>query len=263
MPQFGYDADGVRLYAIEEGQGSVIIMLHGGGGDHRACLPFVTLLSSRYRIVAPDLRGSGKSWCAGPLSWDRFADDVGALLDHIGARRAVVVGISMGAGVALRFAGRFPGRAAGLVMVLPAYAGQERGLTPHQADTFASLVPVIARAADEGVEAFRPLYQKHGAGAFFDAVIESLDLPSLVAINQFMASGVQPFVSGADLEAIAVPTLLIPGNDPMHPAEIAEFYAARIPRCCVFRPPDGADYDSRNKEIGSAIDDFCAQTACW
>jgi 3-oxoadipate enol-lactonase len=108
MPESWYDADGVRLYAVEEGCGHVVVMLHGGGGDHRACLPFVAPLSRHYRVIAPDLRSSGRSWCADPLSWDRLADDVRALLDHVRAGRAVVGGMSMGTGVALRFAPGFP-----------------------------------------------------------------------------------------------------------------------------------------------------------
>ncbi|HXQ26399.1 MAG TPA: alpha/beta hydrolase [Candidatus Acidoferrales bacterium] len=264
MPEFWYDADGVRLYAVEEGRGPVIAMLHGGGADHRACLPIVAPLSARYRVITPDLRSSGRSRCADHLTWDRLAEDLEALLDHAGAARAVVGGVSLGAGAALRFARRFPDRTAALVMVLPVYRGEKRGFTEHQAATFKTLVPAIARARDEGIEAFRPLYQQSPAmEAYFDAMIGSVDLASFVATNQFMASGAQPFVSDADLEAIAVSTLLVPGNDLMHPAEVAELYAARIPRCTTAELPDTADFNRRNAEIAAAIGDFCERSAAW
>jgi pimeloyl-ACP methyl ester carboxylesterase len=185
------------------------------------------------------------------------------LTDHIGAERAVVGGISMGAGVALRFARRFPERTAGLVIVWPVYRGEELGYTEYQVATFASLVPILAKAREEGIEAFRPLYQQHGVETYFDAMIGSLDLASFVATNQFMASGAQPFVSGADLEAIAVPTLLVPGNDPMHPAEVSNLYAAKIPRCATVDPSHTADYNARNAEIAAAIADFCERRARW
>jgi pimeloyl-ACP methyl ester carboxylesterase len=53
MPEFWYDGDGVRLYAVEDGRGPVVIMLHGGGGDHRACPSVAAPLSARYRVITP------------------------------------------------------------------------------------------------------------------------------------------------------------------------------------------------------------------
>jgi len=263
MPEFWYESDGVRLYAAESGGGPVVIMLHGGGATHDACLPAVAPLSARYNVITPDLRGSGKSRCADQLTWDRFADDAKALMDHVGARRAVVGGMSMGTGVAIRFARRFPDRTAALVLISPVYRGEELGLTEHQAVTFGLLGPIIARARDEGIEAFRPLYREHGAEAYFDAMIGSTDLPSFLATNRFMAAGAQPFASGADLEAIAVPTLLIPGNDPMHPVEASNLHAAKIPNCRMVTLSDTTDYSVRNAEIAAAIADFCERSVVW
>jgi pimeloyl-ACP methyl ester carboxylesterase len=264
MPGFWCESDGVRLYAEESGCGSMLIMLHGGGGDHRACLPVVQALNSRYRVITPDLRGSGRSWCADALSWDRLADDVESLMDHAGAKRAVVGGISMGTGIALRFALRFPARTAGLVLVTPVYRGEERGLTQEQAAIFGSLEPAIARAAEDGIEAFRSLYQRSPAmEAFFNSMIHSVDLPSFVATNRFMASGAQPFVSDAELESIAVPTLLIPGNDPMHPAGVSNLYAAKIPNCRTIGVSDSADHTVRNAEVSAALAEFCERNVIW
>jgi pimeloyl-ACP methyl ester carboxylesterase len=264
MREFLYDGDGVQLYAVEDGQGRAIVMLHGGGADHRACLPVIQPLSSGFRVIAPDWRGSGRSWCADALSWDRLAEDVESLMDHAGANRAAVGGISLGTGIALRFALRFPMRMAGLVLVTPVYRGGQRGLTQEQAAIFSSLEPAIARAAEDGIEAFRSLYQRSPAmEAYFDAMIRSADLASFVATNQFMASGAQPFMSSTDLEAIAVPTLLIPGNDPMHPAEVSNLYAAKIPNCTTVGLSDTTDYAVRNTEIAAAIAEYCERNVIW
>jgi 3-oxoadipate enol-lactonase len=264
MQDFWYDADGIRLYALQQGSGRVIVMLHGGGADHRACLPLVARFSSRYLAIVPDLRSSGRSWCADPLTWDRLADDVGALMDRIGARRAVVGGISMGTGVALRFARRFPERTAGLVILAPVYRGEELGLTEYQTATFASLGPIVERARNEGVEAFRPLYQKSPAmEAYFDGMIGSLDPASFLATNVFMASGAQPFASIADLESLSVPALLVPGSDPMHAPEISDLYAAKIRRCARIDLAEKTDDDHRYAAIAAAIGDFCERCAVW
>jgi 3-oxoadipate enol-lactonase len=264
MQEFWYDAGGVRLYAMQQGSDRAIIMLHGGGADHRACLAVVAPFSARYRVVTPDLRSSGRSWCAGRLTWDRLAEDVHALMEHIGAARAVVGGISMGTGVALRFVHRFPERTAGLLALAPVYRGRELGLTEYQATAFASLGPALARAPKHGIEAFRPLYQTSPAmEAYFDGMIGSFDLGSFMATNQFMASGAQPFESVRDLESIAVPALLVRGNDPMHPPEISDLYAARLRRCSTVDRSGKTDEDSRNAAIAAAIEEFCEKSVVW
>jgi diguanylate cyclase (GGDEF)-like protein len=51
------ESDGVRLFAVEEGSGPPVVMLHGGMANHLAALPFVAPLAGRRRIVAPDVRG--------------------------------------------------------------------------------------------------------------------------------------------------------------------------------------------------------------
>jgi pimeloyl-ACP methyl ester carboxylesterase len=79
-------------------------------------------LAQRYRIIAPDLRGHGR----GIRSRRRFrladcADDVAALLDHLGAEPAIVVGYSMGGPVAQLLWRRHPDQVAGLVLCATAY----------------------------------------------------------------------------------------------------------------------------------------------
>ena len=164
MREVWFESDGVRLFASEDGGGPVVVMLHGGMANHLASLPLVTPLVERYRIVTPDLRGSGRSWCGDPLTFDRLADDVPLLLDHIGVDRAVVGGVSSGSGVALRFALRHPRRTLGLVVVKPVYAGEARGYTEPQKSMFAMMDAVASRTLEEGVEVLRPLYENLPAG---------------------------------------------------------------------------------------------------
>ena len=76
MREFWVESQGARLFAIEDGSGPVVIMLHGALANHLAALPFLTPLGEHYRIVAPDLRGSGKSWCGASLTFDQLVDDV-------------------------------------------------------------------------------------------------------------------------------------------------------------------------------------------
>jgi len=252
MREFWFESTGVRLFAVEEGTGRVIVMLHGGMADHRAALPLIAPLGSRYRCIAPDLRGSGKSWSGGPLSFALLADDVEVLLDRIGAHRAVVGGVSLGSGVALRFALRRPARIDGLVLIKPVYAGDEHGYTPQQQATFAMMDAVAMRALDEGVQVLRPLYENLPPQLRDKALamIEGFDAASVVATSRFVASGMQPFASAvAGLRSLQCPTLLVRGNDALHPAEVSDLYGANIPDCTVL--------PATTTDVAAAIGEFC------
>jgi pimeloyl-ACP methyl ester carboxylesterase len=258
MREFCIHSRGVRLFANEDGTGPVVIMLHGAMANHLAALPFITPLAHRYRIIAPDLRGSGKSWSGEALTFDQLADDIELLLDHIGVQRAVVGGVSSGSGVAVRFALRHAERTVGLVVVKPIYAGAARGYTDHQRDTFAMMDAVASRAIDEGVRVLRPLFENLPAGTRERALamLEGFDAASVVATSHFIASGAQPFASIADLTSLRTPTLLVRGDDPMHPAEVSDLYAASITTCTAM-PASTTDIA---RAIGSFVD-RCLQTA--
>lgn len=248
--EFWIQSDGTRLYAVEEGSGPVIVMLHGGMADHRAVRPFVALLAERYRVVTPDLRGSGRSWSGAPLTFDRLAEDVVLMLDRVGAERAVVGGASGGSGVALRFALRHSDRTSGLILVKPVYAGEVRGYTEHQRAAFAAMDALASRALDEGVQVLRPLYANlpEGTRERALAMLESFDAASIVATSHFIASGAQPFASEGELSSIKLPTLLVRGDDALHPAEVSDLYAAGIPDCTVLA--------ASTPDVAAAIADF-------
>jgi 3-oxoadipate enol-lactonase len=248
-----FESEGVRLFAAEDGHGPVIVMLHGGMASHVAALPLVAPLSSRYRVITPDLRGNGKSWSGAPLSFDRLAGDVEVLLDHLGVDRAVVGGVSGGSGVALRFALQHPDRTAALVLVKPVYAGEERGYTEQQKAAFAGMDAVASRALEEGVQVLRPLYANLPPPIREKALamLEGFDAASVVATSRFIASGAQPFTTSEELRSVRVPTLLVRGDDPLHPAEVSDLYAASIPGCTVV--------PASTEDVAAAIGAFCDQ----
>jgi 3-oxoadipate enol-lactonase len=235
MREVWFESGGVPLFTVEQGEGPVLVFLHGGMADHRTSLPLIAPLAMQYRVLAPDLRGSGRSRCGEPLTFDRLADDVEALLDHTGAGRAVVGGVSSGSGVALRFALRRPGRTAGLVLVKPVYGGEERGYTGQQKETLERMDAVASRALAEGIQVLRPLYANlpEGIRERALAMVEGFDPASVVATSRFLAAGAQPFASAADLRALSIPTLLVRGDDALHPAEVSDLYAENLPSCTV------------------------------
>ncbi|HEY0554257.1 MAG TPA: alpha/beta hydrolase [Thermoanaerobaculia bacterium] len=257
MPETWFEREGVRLFAVEAGTGRAIVMLHGGMSSHLSSLPFLVPLIPRYRVLAPDLRGSGQSHYGGLLSFDQLADDVEALLDHLGIAKAVIGGASGGSGVALRFALRHPDRTAGLVLIHPVYGGAERGYTVAQKETFAGMGALASRALAEGVGVLRPLYENLPPAIREKALamMEEFDAASVVATSRFVASGEQPFGSATELEALTMPVLLVPGDDPIHPAEVSELYAAHLPEVAVVRVPV--------TEAAAAIEAFCERIDPW
>ena len=95
----------VRLFYKDAGAGSPLVLIPGFGGDSTAYNLLLSRLRSRLRVIAPDPRGMGRSDDAeGPLTGSLLAEDVRGLLDHLEIPRAALLGTSMGALVAGRFA---------------------------------------------------------------------------------------------------------------------------------------------------------------
>ena len=241
MHEFWFESAGTRLFAVESGQGTPIILLHGGLATHLACRRFAAALETQFRIITPDLRGSGRSIHAEPLGWDLLADDVAALVGHLGLEKAVIGGVSFGAGCAVRVALRHPAVTAALIVLHPAFAGADVGLTPVQEAAMRAMDAAGSRALTDGVEALFPLCEtlppemREPVRALF----ATYDPASVAAMTHFMASGAQPFASAEELASIEVPTLLVPGIDPTHPREVADVYR-RIPDVQIVETADFA-----------------------
>jgi len=114
-----------ELHYLDEGQGLPLLLLHGFGEDHRIWNE-QRALSRRFRLIAPDLPGSGHSPLQPDSSMEGLAGCVLDLLDAEGIDRCVVLGHSMGGYVALAFAEKYPDRLRALGLVhSTAYADTE------------------------------------------------------------------------------------------------------------------------------------------
>jgi 3-oxoadipate enol-lactonase len=111
--------NGIRMAYRDRGRGhkTALLLIHGFPLDRRLWDAQVAGLSSRVRVIAPDLRGSGRSDAPpGPYSMDQHADDLASLLDSLGIRRAVAAGLSMGGYIAFALWRRHPERVQALVL---------------------------------------------------------------------------------------------------------------------------------------------------
>jgi pimeloyl-ACP methyl ester carboxylesterase len=115
----GDPAAPTELFVRDEGQGRPVLLLHGVGADHLLWNSVVPLLATEYRVLAPDLRGHGRSPAppGAHMTFDAMEVDVSSLLEGRGASPVHLVGHSGGAELALRYALDFPDRVRSLVLI--------------------------------------------------------------------------------------------------------------------------------------------------
>ena len=109
----------IDLYARDEGRGPAVVLLHGVAGNHTVWNAVIPRLSSEFHVIAPDLRGHGRSAAPAGSKYTflEYAGDLEHLLDQRGITEAHVVGLSGGALLALRFPLDHPERTRSLVMI--------------------------------------------------------------------------------------------------------------------------------------------------
>src|SRR5207302_9334030 len=112
------EVNGINLYYEIHGAGRPLILLHGGLGSGEMFGPVLPQLVERHQVVAVDLQGHGRTADIDrPLDVRLMADDIAALIDHIGLKEPDVVGYSLGGGVALLTAAKYPAKIRRLVAV--------------------------------------------------------------------------------------------------------------------------------------------------
>ena len=211
MPVF--ERAGVSLYYEEYGSGYPLLLFAPGGMRssidfwHRSPFDPIAELAKDFRVIAMDQRNAGRS--RAPVSaddgWETYAGDHLALLDHIGARRAHVMGGCIGSSYCLDLIKLAPERVSAAVLQNPI------GLSPENRAAFYEMFDGWA----SDLRKARPELSEEAFKAFRARMYD----------GDFVFSVSRDFV-----RACRTPMLVLAGDDLYHPAPIAEEIARLAPK---------------------------------
>lgn len=198
------DVNGISLYHEVHGEGMPLVLLHGGLMSGEAFDHLLPALTERHQVVLVDLQGHGRTADVDrPLSTQAMADDVAALIEHLGLGRVDVVGFSLGGGVALQVAARHPEVVRRLVMcsVNLTHDAIDPEIRSQQGQVGAAAVEFMKET---------PMYELYQRVA-----PRPDDFPRLLdKIGAFMA---EPLDATDDVRGLQVPTLVMAADADMAP----------------------------------------------
>lgn len=232
---------GARIYWDEQGQGEPVLLIMGLGWPATMWHRTRPALNARYRTIALDNRGAGRSDVpSGPYPIATMATDAAAVLDAAGAASAHLLGASMGGMIAQEFTLRYPERVRSLVLACTACGG-----------------PYASQAEPE---VFQVLFNREGTPAErAEAVVPFVYHPStpreridedLAVLNKnyatpegYMAQlqGIMAWESYSRLPQIQARTLVIHGaNDRLVPAANSDLIAGRVVGAQLVKIPNAS-----------------------
>ncbi len=201
-----------KLLSVEQhGEGDAMIMVHGLGGTSNAWYPQATLLSRSFRVIRPDMEGSGRSPAKGKISIATLVKDVSKLMDKMNIKSAHFLGHSMGTIVCQHLAANSPSRVKSLALLGPlaeppqparsairdrAKAARANGMTGI-ADTLVQ----VALSADSRVH-------QPAVAAYVREILMGQNPEGYARTCEALAAA-----KSADLSKIKCPTLLITGDE--------------------------------------------------
>lgn len=107
----------ISLYYQEKGKGEPFILLHGNGENGNYFNNQIEYFSNEYRMIAVDTRGHGKSpRGVEPFTIEQFAKDLNELMLELKISKAIILGFSDGANIAMKFALKYPNKIKALIL---------------------------------------------------------------------------------------------------------------------------------------------------
>jgi pimeloyl-ACP methyl ester carboxylesterase len=261
--------DGCRLNYVDEGRGrgddnsSTPVLWQHGLGATQAQVAEVFPESSQLRRITLECRGHADSELGAPvgLSIRQFADDAVALLDHLGVRRTVVGGISLGAAIALRLAVHSPQRVSGLIIARPAWISEA---APENLRIYLDVAELLAQyGPEQGLQRLqateryqRVMRESPDNAASLRGFFQREPVSTVALLSRIPVQG--PGVTREQLSRLALPTLVI-GNegDYVHSIAMATEVAELIPGAkLTIIPSKNSNRDGYVDAFKTALDEF-------
>jgi pimeloyl-ACP methyl ester carboxylesterase len=205
--------NGIELGYQVVGEGAPLLLLHGGFGSLDMFGPNLELLAAGRQVIGVDLQSHGRSPAAPdrPMRFETMADDVAALMAHLGLERAAIMGFSLGGGVALRTGIQHPGVVERLVLV--STPCRRRGWHPEMTAGMDAMGPDTAAQLRQ-----TPIYE-----AYRQVAPRAEDWPVLV--RQVVEVVKIDYDWSADVARLPMPVMLVAGDaDGLPPAHAVEFF---------------------------------------
>ncbi|MCX5206610.1 alpha/beta hydrolase [Streptomyces sp. NBC_00237] len=236
-----HEAQDTTLHYDDHGpvDGLPVLLVHGHPFNRSLWAPQARELAANgYRVLTPDLRGYGDS----PLPADApatllsvFADDLAALLNHVGLPGAVVGGVSMGGQIAMEFHRRHPHRVRGLVLSdtsAPAETDEGKAFRNALADRL--LAEGMAGYADEVIDKMLAPYNVTAQPALAEAVLTMMRTTDPRGAAAALRGRAQRPDYRQTLPDVTAPTLILVGTDDVYtPVPAAEELHRLIPHATL------------------------------
>lgn len=220
-----------RIYWDEQGKGAPVLLLMGLGYPSAMWYRTRPALAARYRTLAPDNRGTGRSdMPPGPYPIALMAADAAAVLDAAGVESAHVYGISMGGMIAQEFALQYPRRVRSLILGCTSAGGPEAERAEPAARDL--LMMRTSLNAEEAAQAAIPFIYDPATPR--ERIEEDLEVrrPWFPRREAYAAQlqGIVAWEAYSRLPGIKAPTLVIHGeHDRLVPPRNGALIAGRIP----------------------------------
>jgi pimeloyl-ACP methyl ester carboxylesterase len=240
------DVNGVRMYYEVSGSGDPIVLLHGGFGGAHVFGGQVPAFAATHRVFVPEMRGRGHTAdVAGPITYPLMTDDVTEFLEMVVKGPAHLVGVSDGGIIGLLLAGKRPDLIGRLVVVGSNFHGD--GLLAAEMWTTGS----PDDAFWEGPRRHHGEVSPDGPEHF----------PVVFAKLQEMWRNGQPTLGTDDLNGIAVPVLVVAGDDDVvdHHHTVDMFEALRFGQLAVIPGSSHAVFMEKPDLLNRIVLDFLAE----
>ncbi len=226
------EREGTRLFYTTLGSGPDVVLLHPTPTNHTFWLPMAHLLACRYRLTLVDLRGHGRSTPgSGPITMEKLAQDVHAILSAMATTQAAFVGCSIGGYLLYEYWRRFPKEVSALALI----CGKP------QPDTSAN--------REKRQEWMDSAKQPGGLARFFDLMADTLVGPTARRDHPEVRDAARAMMDAMSLDAM----LAVQQGLMQRPNSLPTLQTIRVPVCAVAGAEDQSSTPPEMREIAALV----------